>query len=205
MNGYGELRIFQPRRTDNLHPTALPYVSRAVIVRSWHDNVAMREAYPNDERVGFVQGMFLDIPESELIKPTVRRRWLEPQLTDMGDAPADLLDLADEQKFEAEVEADLTEYYLSFALFSCSPRPAVLNVQSYVTRLHEGDKTPSKAPGEHQYLASVKATTPKLAVAKYLAEGHPEYDLEDIYPGLKLIHAFESGDRWTIEYNLPRK
>ncbi len=69
MNEHGDLRIFQPARTDDLHPAAIPYIGRAVIVRSWHDNVTMREAYPDDEIVGFVQGMWLDIPESELIKP----------------------------------------------------------------------------------------------------------------------------------------
>ena len=62
-----ELRIFRPVRTDDLKPAALPWVGKPVHVRSWHENVACRDRYPDDERVGLVDEFGLDVPESELI------------------------------------------------------------------------------------------------------------------------------------------
>lgn len=62
-------RIFKPTRTDNLRSPAIPYIGKLVTVREWHENYAMRDLYPNDNRVGFIEEFCLDIPESELVEP----------------------------------------------------------------------------------------------------------------------------------------
>jgi hypothetical protein len=59
-------RTFNPKRTDDLHPRAVPFIGKVVTVESWHDNVSMRDQYPDDKCVGFVKEFALDIPESEL-------------------------------------------------------------------------------------------------------------------------------------------
>ena len=57
---------FVPKRTDDLKERCKPYIGKIVTVRSWHENVSMRDRYPDDEKVGFVVEFALDIPESEL-------------------------------------------------------------------------------------------------------------------------------------------
>jgi hypothetical protein len=64
-----EIRRFVPKRTDDLKKAAVPYIGKLVSVRSWHSNMAMRDNYPNDERVGYIEDFGLDIPESELLYP----------------------------------------------------------------------------------------------------------------------------------------
>lgn len=63
---YEESRIFKPVRTDDLRKECLPWIDKEVTVVSWHENIAMKEKYPNDKRVGFIKEFALDIPESEL-------------------------------------------------------------------------------------------------------------------------------------------
>jgi hypothetical protein len=70
-----ELRIFNPRRVDDLHERARQWIGKQVTVESWHDNVSMRDRYPDDESVGFVREFALDIPESELQKREKRSFW----------------------------------------------------------------------------------------------------------------------------------
>lgn len=62
-----ERRFFNPKRIDDLKSYALPYVNKWVTVDSWHENISMREKYPDDEKVGFVAEFAGDIPSSELL------------------------------------------------------------------------------------------------------------------------------------------
>lgn len=65
--------LFKPKRTDDLKPRVLPWVGRVVTVLSWHENVSMRDKYPDDECVGFVEEFSADIPRSELVNPGVTK------------------------------------------------------------------------------------------------------------------------------------
>ena len=59
-------RFFHPKRVDDLNARVIPYINREVTIRGWHENISMKDQYPNDEKVGFVEEFYLDIPESEL-------------------------------------------------------------------------------------------------------------------------------------------
>ena len=60
-------RFFKPKRTDDLKGRVLPFVNQWVTVISWHENIAMTDTHPEDEKVGWVGEFFADIPESELL------------------------------------------------------------------------------------------------------------------------------------------
>lgn len=64
---YYDIRFFSPKRTDDLKKRILPFVNTWVTVRSWHENIAMKTTYPDDETVGFIEEFSADIPESELL------------------------------------------------------------------------------------------------------------------------------------------
>ncbi len=67
--GLVEERVFRPSNVSDLVPRAKPYIDRLVHVSGWHENVAMRELYPEDEVVGFVVEFAADVPRSELFWP----------------------------------------------------------------------------------------------------------------------------------------
>jgi len=62
-------RVFIPKRTDDLAERCKHWVGREVTVLSWHSNVSMRDLYPEDELVGYVNEFCADVPESELQDP----------------------------------------------------------------------------------------------------------------------------------------
>lgn len=64
---YPVRRFFSPKRTNDLHKAALPFVNQWVTVQSWHENISMKDKYPEDDKVGFIEDFALDIPESELL------------------------------------------------------------------------------------------------------------------------------------------
>lgn len=63
---YPQKRIFKPKRVDDLIDRAIPYIGKEVTVIGWHENIAMKDLYPDDEEVGFVEEFMSDIPKSEL-------------------------------------------------------------------------------------------------------------------------------------------
>jgi len=67
MLNYSVKRFFYPRRIDDLVERAKEFIGKEVTVLGWHENIAMREEYPEDEWVGFVEEFYADIPKSELL------------------------------------------------------------------------------------------------------------------------------------------
>ncbi len=58
--------FFHPTQTDDLVDRALPFVNQWVTVDGWHENIAMRDKYPDEDIVGYVVEFQGDIPKSEL-------------------------------------------------------------------------------------------------------------------------------------------
>jgi hypothetical protein len=63
---YPEKYIFKPKRIDDLKDKCLPFVGKEVTVLSWHSNY-LKDKYPDDDLVGFVEEFLADVPKSELV------------------------------------------------------------------------------------------------------------------------------------------
>jgi len=66
---FGEYRFVQlnPKFLHTVKPSVLAWNGKRIWVDSWHENYALRELFPNDERVGWCPDIFCDLPESELL------------------------------------------------------------------------------------------------------------------------------------------
>ncbi len=61
-----EKRILRLRHGVPVRPEVQKWNGKEVTVLSWHENISMKELFPDDELVGFVYEFGLDIPKSEL-------------------------------------------------------------------------------------------------------------------------------------------
>ena len=48
MYPYPEKRFFFPKRVDDLVERAKPFIGKEITIRSWHENITMRDNYPED-------------------------------------------------------------------------------------------------------------------------------------------------------------